>query len=472
MIGSARSLWNDALSHRMNRWNKLHVSTSYGQQCAVLTAERKSKLALRELNAQAAQEVLKRLDRAFHVFFENRARYPKFKKFSASGSFTYPQAYNGSVKPDVLRKRLFLSKVGSVRTVFHRPLPADSRLKVATVTREGSGKWFASLVYEESVPPTGVHTTAWCASPIGIDLGLKSLVATSDGMKIEHPRFLSKAEKRLKRLQRSLSSKQKHSMNRDKARRRLGRQNSRIANQRRDFNHKLSTKLILEHGLIAFENLGIANLVRNRRLAKSIQDAGWGQLVGFAEYKAAWAAKSFVRVPTHHSTQECWFCGGVNEVSLEERVFKCRGCHRELDRDINASRVVMKRGLSLGNTHEELGQDKARITPRSFGENPPKAVPESTKMPVEARLPYSSIQLDGASQVREAGTTRHETGAESPRRRDAGGCHSSCRSLNVPTLKPSGMFFISPILCPIIPFTLALPAASMSLCVTMPSKTR
>ena len=139
MIESARSLWNDALAYRKDRWEENGISTSYSQQCSVLTTERQSNPILRELNAQAAQEVLKRLDRAFQAFFENRAGYPKFKKFTESGSFTYPQAYNGSVKPDALRRRLFLSKVGNIRAVFHRPLHPDSRLKICTVVRESSG---------------------------------------------------------------------------------------------------------------------------------------------------------------------------------------------------------------------------------------------------------------------------------------------------------------------------------------------
>ena len=283
---------------------------------------------------------------------------------------------------------------------------------------------------------------------------------------------MRKAEKRLNYLQRRFSRKQKASKNRAEARHRLALQNSKVRNQREDFNHKLSAKLIRKHSVIAFEDLRVANMVRNERLAKSIHDARWSQLVRFAEYKAAWAAKSVIKIPPHYSTQECWFCGTLNQASLDIRKFECRGCHRVLDRDTNAGRVIMKRGLSLVRVEKVLGQDKASGTPRSLGENPLRAVPETNKMPAEIRPLYSSKQLDGASQVNEAGTTRHEIGAETPRRRDAGGCHSSCRSLNVPTLKPSGMFLISPILCPIIPLTLAFPAASMSLCVTIPSKTR
>jgi putative transposase len=142
------------------------------------------------LYSQAGQDVLRRLDRAFNSFFAHRARYPRFKKLPKSGSFTYPQAYHGSVKPDVVRKRLFLSKVGNVRVVFHRPLPKDSELKTCTIVREPDGKWFASLVLEDMVPLQNIQVPAeFVKAPVGVDLGLIALLATSDGEKVEHPRF-------------------------------------------------------------------------------------------------------------------------------------------------------------------------------------------------------------------------------------------------------------------------------------------
>jgi len=120
------------------------------------------------MHSQVAQDVLHRLDRAFRRFFRHQSKYPRFKKFSSSGSFTYPQGYNGSVKPDPLRRRLFLSKIGNVQAVFHRPLPKYSRLKICTVIREPDGKWFASLVFEEVVPlgnPTQLHAPPVAQSP-------------------------------------------------------------------------------------------------------------------------------------------------------------------------------------------------------------------------------------------------------------------------------------------------------------------
>jgi putative transposase len=341
------------------------------------------------LYSQVGQDVLKRLDKAFKAFFKNQSKYPRFKKFSRSGSFTYPQAYNGSVKPDVLRKRLYLSKIGNVRAVFHRPIPKDSRLKTCTLVREPDGSWFASLAFEEIVPLQNLCSTIPIAKrPIGVDLGLLSLITTSDGETVEHPRFLRKAERRLKHLQRNLSHKKRGSKNRLKARHRVASQHAKVARQRSDFNHKVTTQLVKKHNLIAFEDLRVKNMVRNHRLAKSIQDAGWGQLVRLSEYKALKAGSRDVKVPAAYSTQECCYCGALNKVDLGVREFVCIGCGRHLKRDHNAANVVLKRGLAI-----------AGLTAPMVGRDTPELKPAETR-------PLLVATTRGASQVAEAGTIR------------------------------------------------------------------
>src|SRR5438445_609538 len=272
MIETSRRLWNDALFHRKGRWEERRVSDSDSQQCWILTAERRGDPLLGELYSQAGQEILRRLDRAFTAFFEHRARYPRFKKFSSSGSFTYPQAYNGSVKPDAIRGRIFVSKVGNVKAVFHRRVPPHGKPKTCTVVREPNGEWYASLVYEDDEEIA--QPSSKPASPVGIDLGLKSLLTTTDGVKIPHPRFLRKAEGRLNRLQRSFSRTRKGSENRVHARLLVAVQHAKVANQRADFNHKLSAELVRRHDLIAFEDLKVRNMVRNYTRRESCQPAG------------------------------------------------------------------------------------------------------------------------------------------------------------------------------------------------------
>ncbi len=378
-IETTRHLWNDALAHRKTKWESERMSTSYNMQASILTLQRDQNTELSTLHSQVGQDVLRRLDKAFRSFFAHRARYPRFKKRTIAGSFTYPQCYNGSVRPDTFRRRLYLSKIGNVKTVFHRPLPRDALLKTCTVTRETDGNWFASLVFEDVVPLQNVVSKF--VSPVGVDLGLRSLIVTSDGVEVEHPRFLRKAEKTLKRLQRSFSHKEKGSKNRFKARQRVASQYAKVRRQRRDFNHKLSTTLVRRHDLVAFEDLRIGNMVKNHSLAKSIQDAGWGQLVKLTEYKAFSQGKRVVRVDPAYSTQECFYCGALNKVSLDVREFDCVGCGRHLRRDHNASSIVLKRGLA------KVGQDMPELKP------------------VETR-PLLVATTRGASQVEEAGTIR------------------------------------------------------------------
>lgn len=180
---------------------------------------------------------------------------------------------------------------------------------------------------------------------MGIDLGLRAVVTTSDGLEVSRPRFYVKAEKRLKRLQRQFSNKKPGSNRRWKARKRVASQHAKVARQRADFNHKLSYRLVKEHDLIAIENLKVNNLVRNHSLAKAIHDAGWGQLVTFVEYKAAAKGCAVVKVDPSYSTQECCYCSTLNNVSLKIRRFVCCGCGFTLQRDVNAARVVLKRAL-------------------------------------------------------------------------------------------------------------------------------
>src|SRR5712691_10000487 len=365
MVEAGRQLWNDALAHRKQRWEEKRLSTSYSQQCWILTAEKRINSSFRELYSQAGQEILHRLDRAFAAFFEHWKRYPRFKKFSQDGSFTYPQAYNGSVKPDAVQKRLYLSKVGNVKVVFHRGMPTHEKLKTCTVVREPNGEWYASLVYDDedegknNAPQP--QTRQFFVSPVGIDVGLNSLVATTDGVKIPHPQLLRKGETRLKRLQRNLSRTRVGSEKRKSARTLLAVQSSRVARQRRDFDHKMSADLVKKHDLVVFEDLKVRNMVRNHALAKSIADAGWGQLRRFTEYKATRAGKLVVSVLPAYSTQECCFCGALNQVPLGLRSFDSRGCVKTLDRDFNAAWIVLKRGLA------QVGRDMPELKPVETG---------------------------------------------------------------------------------------------------------
>lgn len=375
MVDAARRLWNDALAHRKWRWEEFRLSTSYSAQAWVLTEARKSDSELHELYSQAAQDILRRLDKAFKVFFQGVARYPRFKPTNGFGSFSYPQAYNGSVKLN--EKTLDLSKIGDVSIVVHRDVPSNGRLKTCTVQKERCGEWYAVLTFE--IPGQNPEPKTIFASPVGADLGLKSLIATTDGKKIGHPQFLRKSERRLKRLQRRLSRRQKGSKNREKARRLLAIQHAKVSREREDSNHKLTTDLVKRHDAIFFEDLRIKSMVKNHSLAKSISDAGWAQIQRFAEYKERRIGGIVATVPAEYSTQECFFCSVLNPIPLNIREFDCAGCGRKLDRDLNAARIVLKRGCA------KVGQGMPELTP------------------VEIVPPLSKPNL-GASAIVEAGT--------------------------------------------------------------------
>jgi putative transposase len=377
-------LWNDALIHRKRRWEQERQSTTYNLQAWILTAERKNDLQLGGVYSQVTQDTLKRLDRAFKAFFKHKARYPRLKWSVSGGSFTYPQAYNGSVRPDMIRKRLYLAKIGNVKTVYHRQLPKEAMLKTCTVVLEPCGEWYASMVFEDVVPLQGIEVPKerfdrLALRPIGIDLGLKALITTSDGEEIPHPRFLRRTERRLKRLQGNLSRKRSGSANRWKARKRFASMHARVARQRNDFNHKLSKKLVTSHNLIGFEDLRIRNMVRNHSLAKSILDAGWGQLIKYTAYKAAANGILVVSVDPARSTQECSLCGALNRVSLDMRNFDCVGCGKTIRRDQNAAKIVLKRAIA------QVGQGMPELKPVETG-------------------PLSVLVTERASPVVEAGT--------------------------------------------------------------------
>lgn len=203
-------------------------------------------------------------------------------------------------------------------------------------------------------------------SPVGIDLGLKSLIATTDGVKIPHPQFLTKAERHLKRARQRFSRARNGSQNRDKARRLFAIRSSKVSRQRADFNHKLSAEFVRKHDLIAFEDLRVRNMVRNHALAKSINDAAWSQLRLFTEYKSNRAGRFTVKVRAAYSTQECYFCGALNQLPLSVRIFECGGCNRTLDRDLNAAWIVLKRGLA------QVGQGMPDLKPVEIGPLPPR----------------------------------------------------------------------------------------------------
>ncbi|MDA8213409.1 MAG: transposase [Clostridia bacterium] len=341
-IERCRQLYNAALEQRQIGWKLRRKSITYSVQQNELPALKQALPEFKNIQSQVLQDVLRRLDTAFQNFFEGRARYPRFKGKDHYNSFTYPQV-------DVVKKTfakieqglLYLSKIGFVKINTHRKFDPTQVSRI-NIKRKSDG-WYANLTCEADLSIVVNPTTQ---KEIGIDMGLNSFIATSEGELIANPRYLRKTEKYLKRMQRQLSRKQKGSKNRRKAKGKLAKKHLKVANQRKDFHHKLSNHLIKEQDLIAAEDLAVKNMARNHRLAKSIADAGWSQFLRYLEYKALKYGKRFVKVPPHGTSQTC-ICGAGVPKTLADRVHYCPECGLTGNRDIVSAKVILKRAQEL-----------------------------------------------------------------------------------------------------------------------------
>uniref|UniRef100_UPI00257A2D9D RNA-guided endonuclease InsQ/TnpB family protein n=1 Tax=Candidatus Borrarchaeum sp. TaxID=2846742 RepID=UPI00257A2D9D len=289
------------------------------------------------------QDVLRRLDKTFKNFFRRikkgeHAGYPRFKGKYRYDSFTYPQS---GFALDYHNKKLRLSKIGDITIKLHRPIPSEGVIKTCTITRD-IDHWYACFAVALPDPAPGTQQRA-IKSAIGVDVGLKSLLTLNNGETIANPRWFRKSEKKLAKEQRRKDRKQKGSHNRHKQNRKVAQVHRKIRNQRNDFHHKLSRKLVDAYDLIVYENLTITNMVKNHHLAKSISDAGWGQLMCFTEYKAEEAGTVVEYVSAYNTTQLCSQCGKLVPKTLATRIHSCPYCGLVLARDHNSAITVLHR---------------------------------------------------------------------------------------------------------------------------------
>ncbi|MFE1549101.1 RNA-guided endonuclease InsQ/TnpB family protein [Streptomyces sp. NPDC058718] len=342
-FGCARVVYNDALRARETaRAEGLPFPKAGDLSKAVITEAKKTaeRAWLGEVSAVVLQQSLRDLDTAYRNFFDGlkgkrpRVGVPQFKSRRDSRQavrFTANAKWKISTGGD-----LSLPKIGNVRVKWSRPLPSVP--STVTVIKDAAGRYFASFVVETDPDPLSET-----ASVVGVDLGLGHFAVLSDGTKIGAPRFLRRAEKKLKKAQRNLSRKAKGSNSQDKARIKVARAHARVADARREFQHQLSTKVIRENQAVAVEDLAVKGLARTR-LAKSVHDAGWASFVAMLEYKAALYGRTFVRIGRFEPTsQVCCVCSLKDGPKpLHIRVWECRSCGAVLDRDINAAVNIAK----------------------------------------------------------------------------------------------------------------------------------
>jgi putative transposase len=342
-FGCARVVFNDALRVREEaRAAGLPFVTS-AELSKRLTAAKKTpdRAWLGEVSSVVLQQSLRDLDTAYRNFFDGlkgkrpRMGAPRFKsRRDNRQSIRFTANASWRITPG---GKLRLPKIGDLAVKWSRTLPSTPT--TVTVVKDAAGRYFASFVVE-----TGPEEVLPEVTPeVGIDLGLGHFAVLSDGTKVDSPRFLRRAEKRLKKAQRALSRKVKGSSNRNKARVKVARAHAKVADARREFHHQLSTKLIRENQAVAVEDLAVKGLARTR-LAKSVHDAGWSAFVTMLEYKAARYGRTFVRIGRFEPTsQVCSACGvkdGPKPLSV--RVWTCQACGAVLDRDINAAVNIAK----------------------------------------------------------------------------------------------------------------------------------
>ena len=336
-LDTCRHLYNTALADRKNTYESEHISRSYEDQAGMLTIEKKDG-NFKGVFSQVLQDALRRLNKSFKAFFRRvkageKPRYPRSKGQGWYKSFTYPQ-----VGFKLEASKLTLSKIGSIRIFKHREV--EGKIKTCTIKKDLLGHWYANLVAEiKDIPLVELKDA------IGVDVGLKSLVALSDGITIQYPRYYVQAQQKLAVAQRNLSRKKKGSANRRKANAKVAKISQDVQNHRDEFLHQVSRKLVDSADLIVFENLNISGMLKNHYLAKHIQDHAWGKLIQFTQSKAAKAGKVVELVDARYTSQKCSQCGIMVPKTLADRNHACPNCGLEMDRNLNASINIRTLGL-------------------------------------------------------------------------------------------------------------------------------
>jgi putative transposase len=365
-MGCTRLVYNKALAARTEAWYERQERVGYSQTSSMLTSwkQQEDLEFLNEVSCVPLQQGLRHLQTAFTNFFAGRAKYPNFKKKHHGGSAEFTKsafrwkercAPVGSPDGSATRHgRVFLAKCTEALPIrWSRPIPTGCTPSTITVKLTASGRWFVSLLVDDHT----VKPLPKSDKSIGLDLGITSLIATSNGDKIANPKHFKQLRKKLKRVQKALSRKQKGSNNRHKARLQVAKVHAQITDARKDFLHKLTTQLVRENQTIVVEDLATAegrrasfeNIVKNHKLALAISDASWGELIRQLAYKCQWYGRELIKIDRWFpSSKRCGNCGQiVNKLPLNIREWECPKCGMNHDRDLNAANNILAAGLAV-----------------------------------------------------------------------------------------------------------------------------
>jgi len=340
-FGCARFAYNYMLKARTDAYYNKKKRIGYHETSALLTQLKKQPeyTWLNEVSSVPLQQALRHLQSAFANFFAKRNKYPTFKsKFDKQSAEYTASAFkfeNGVLTLGRMIEPLIIK--------WSRTLPKAAKLTTVTVSKDCAGRYFVSMLMDDAVADKSV-----VSNKIGIDLGLTDFAVTSSGSKFKSPKSLANNLAKLALLQKRLSNKKKGSSNLNKARLKVAKLHARITDIRKDFLHKLSTKLINENQVIAVESLAVSNMLKNRKLAKSISDAGWSEFVRQLEYKAKWYGRTLIGIDKWYpSSKRCNACGHTLAMfSLNTRTWECPSCKTSHDRDVNAAKNILTAGLA------------------------------------------------------------------------------------------------------------------------------
>ena len=355
-FGCTRFVYNHFLNERKEQYQKEKKSDNYYAQAKSLTEIKKRGETewLKEVNSQTLQFALRALDTAFLNFFRGNAQFPKFKSRKHKNTFTIPQF--GSISDGLLHIPKFKN---GIKIKLHRYIVG--KVGKMSISKTPTGKYYVSVFTEQvidEIPKTGKQ--------VGIDLGIKDFVITSEGTKFKNNRYTKKYAKQLKKAQQYLSRKQKGSIGFEKQKLKVAKIHEKIASCRLDTLHKVSHQLVSDYDLISIEDLNVKGMIKNHKLSKHITDASWGTFVTLLQYKCDWYGKGLVKVNRFYpSSKTCGDCGWINQnLKLSDREWTCTSCGVIHDRDVNASRNILKEGLKniSAGTVDYTGGEEIRPT--------------------------------------------------------------------------------------------------------------
>lgn len=344
-FGCSRVVYNYCLERKTKLYQEEGRSISQFDLCKEVVKLKKTEAYewLNEIDHQTLSCSVQNLDKAYTKFFREKKGYPKFKSKHGKQSCQFTQG----IKIDFEKSQVRFPKIGWVKARLSREF--EGKIKTTTVSRTATGRYFVSILVDNGVPLPDKQPIAE-STTIGIDVGLKHFAVFSNGEQVDNPKYLESSEKRLACLQRRLSRKEKGSNRRLRAKYAVARAHEKVANQRKDFLHKLTTKIIRENQSVVIEDLAVEGMLKNHCLAKSISSVSWSTFFSYLEYKSDWYGKNLIRIGRFEPSSKMCTCGVINkELKLSDRDWKCGSCGTTHDRDLLAANNIKRFGLQRQN---------------------------------------------------------------------------------------------------------------------------